>query len=291
MLEHLVVLPRGGLCNRLRAIASAKRLASRSGARCTVIWDWGRYDALFDDGSDWLPYAAPMEPGLLMPGYHHIRHLGRGEGGATPNRRVPVTTHPGVVVDSPYVFYAEEEALPKHLPEYESGVIGWVPKPQSEIIASAAAFREARLPPGTVGMHVRRTDNKAAADRSPDAAFFAAGDREVEKGHSIFLATDNRKTLEIMRDRYGDRLLHYPKRSALDERWPRQTTEPADVADDLVDLRLLVGCEHVVGSAASSFSRVAVLLNGSPDCTLLDRPYGRFRRFVRRQRRSRLGSS
>lgn len=190
-------------------------------------------------------------------------------------------------MSSAYVFYAEEEPLPKHLPEYESGVIGWVPRPQSEIIASAAAFREARLPPGTVGMHVRRTDNKPAADRSPDAAFFAAGDREVEKGHSIFLATDNRKTLEIMRDRYGDRLFHYPKRSALDERWPRQTIEPADVADDLIDLRLLVGCEHVVGSAASSFSRVAVLLNGSPDCTLLDRPYGRFRRFVRRQRHGR----
>ena len=117
MLDHLVVLPRGGLCNRLRAIASAKRLASRSGARCTVIWEWGRYDALFDDGSDWLPYAAPMEPGRLMPGYHHIRHLGRGEGGATPNRRVPVTTHPRVVVDSPYVFYAEEEPLPEHLPK------------------------------------------------------------------------------------------------------------------------------------------------------------------------------
>ena len=39
-LQHLVVEPYNGLCNRIRVIAAAKRLAALSGARCTVVWDW-----------------------------------------------------------------------------------------------------------------------------------------------------------------------------------------------------------------------------------------------------------
>src|SRR5437867_3975326 len=88
VLEHLVVDPMGGLCNRLRAIASARRLCAKAGARCTVIWDWGDYRTLFDDDTDWMPYAAPMDRarGRLIPGYHHIRHLSPGEGGNRSNR-------------------------------------------------------------------------------------------------------------------------------------------------------------------------------------------------------------
>src|SRR5262245_209201 len=172
MLEHLVVVPRSGLCNRLRAIASAERIASRSGARCTIVWDWGEYDALFDDDTEWVPYAPPMdwERQQIVPGYHHIRHLHPGEGGTYWNRRVPVTTYPGVVVGSGYPFYAAEERLPRDL---LGAVMEWLPRPHPEITARVAAFQQAHLPPETVGVHIRRTDHKGAIDRSPDAAYFA----------------------------------------------------------------------------------------------------------------------
>jgi hypothetical protein len=106
VLEHLVLYTRAGLANRMRAIASAKRLGELTGARCTIVWDWGDYRALFDDDTDWLPYAPAMDwrREIIVPGYHHIRHLRSFEGGSRENRRVPVTTHPRIAVISQFVF-------------------------------------------------------------------------------------------------------------------------------------------------------------------------------------------
>src|SRR5262245_14328154 len=88
-LEHLILYPKGGLCNRMRAIASARRLCSRAGARCTIAWDWGDYRAVFEDDTEWVPYD-PLRD-TIPNGFHHIRNLLWGEGGTTKNRRIPVT--------------------------------------------------------------------------------------------------------------------------------------------------------------------------------------------------------
>ena len=73
MLEHLILYPRDGLCNRMRAIGSAKRISSCTGARCTIAWAWGDYRSVFDDDTDWMHcdpvfYAIP-------DGYQYVRHL------------------------------------------------------------------------------------------------------------------------------------------------------------------------------------------------------------------------
>jgi hypothetical protein len=216
MLRHLVIHPRGGLCNRLRAIASAKRLCSKTGARCTVVWDWGDYGALFDDGTEWLPYTDQMDwkQNLILPGYHHIRHLHPQEGGTLENRRVPVTTYPGIAVISWYVYGAAEEPV---LNGYERDVIAWFPKPHPAILEKVNAFRRAHFPRQIAGMHVRRTDNQLAILRSPDKAYFKEADRLVGQGYCLFLATDNEETLRMMRERYGEKLIsdfsvRHPKR-------------------------------------------------------------------------------
>ena len=278
-LEHLVVHPRGGLCNRLRAIASAKRLSSLTGARCTIVWDWGDYRALFDDDTEWVPYAPPMEwkQDRIIPGHYHIRHLNPHEGGAPEYWRVPVTTHSRIAVTSLYVFCAAEEPLLHHRKGTEAKVLPWIPKPHPVIMDKIDAFHQAYIPPRTVGMHIRRTDNRRAIDRSPDKAYFREGDRLVERGYPIFLATDNQDTLRIMQRRYGGKLIHYPKTSAMEKRWPRKTSQFEDIVDDIVDLWLLVSCDSVIGSRYSSYSRVAILLNGSDECKVLDRPVAQSR--------------
>jgi hypothetical protein len=73
----------------------------------------------------------------------------------------------------------------------------------------------------------------------------------------------------MMQARYGPRLIHFPKADPARRRWPRDATATVDVVEDLVDLWLLAACEFVVGTAHSSFSRVAALLNGSPRCVAL----------------------
>lgn len=283
MLEHLAVHPRGGLCNRLRAIASAKRLCSQTSARCTIVWDWGDYRTLFDDDTEWMPYGPSMDwtRDLIIPGYHHIRHRHPQEGGTSENRRVPVTTHRHVAVTSWYVFCSADEPVLKGR-HYEEPVLRWFPKPHPSILEKTKAFQHDHFPPRTVGMHIRRTDHNRAIARSPDTAYFREADRLVDAGHHIFLATDNEETLRMMQYRYGARLIFYPKNSATGQRWPRETFDMNDVIDDMMDLWLLVSCEFVIGSKYSAYSRVAILLNGSPRCRAIDQPIHKWREFVRK---------
>jgi hypothetical protein len=280
MLEHLVIYPRQGLCNRLRAIASAKRLCSKAKARCTIVWDWGDYRGFFDDDTDWIPYQAPMDwrRDHIVPGYHHIRHLPMREGGSRRTWRVPVTTHPRIALTSWFVFCAAEERLLRRYTAYEEqDVFAWFPKPHRSILQTTAAFRQAFIPQRTVGMHIRRTDNLGAMLRSPNQSYFKVGDRLVESGYCIFLATDNQQTLQLLRDRYGEKLIHYPKNSVLERRWPRSDSTTQEIIDDMVDLWLLASCEFVIGSQGSSYSRVAILLNGSPRCKVINYALGTLR--------------
>jgi hypothetical protein len=279
----------------MRAIASAKRLCSLTGAQCSIVWDWGDYRALFVDDTPWMPYRLPMDSAkdLIVAGYYHIRHLRQHEGGNKENRRVPITTHPRVVVSSWFVFYAAEEAL-FQTRLYEEPVLEWFPKPHPLILEKVNDFKQAHFGPSTVGIHIRRTDHTLASSRAPDAAYFEEADRLVDEGYRLFVATDNGKTLRLMEERYGDKLIHYPKSSALEERWPRDKWDLTDLIDDIADIWLLASCEFVIGSAASSYSRVAMLLNGSPLCKAIDRPsaFGKLQDALFRIRRlhSRLGA-
>lgn len=285
MLEHLVIHPRGGLCNRLRAIASAKRLCAKTGARGTIVWDWGDYRALFDDDTEWIPYTEQMnwQQNVIIPGYHHIRHLHPQDGGTGDNRRVPITTYPCIAVISWYIFCAAEEPV---LRGSEESVFPWFPKPRPAILGKVSAFTEAHFSAHTVGVHIRRTDHKRAILRSPDEAYFKEADRLADKGYHLFLATDDEETLWMMQRRYGRNLIHYPKASPMKQHWPRATSTVEAVIDDMVDLWLLAACEFVIGSATSSYSRVAILLNGSPRCKALDRPVLKWHAWIDRIWRS-----
>jgi hypothetical protein len=269
MLEHLIVSPMGGLCNRMRAIASAKRLCVRSGARCTIAWDWGDYRAVFDDGTDWVP-CAPLR-NIVPPHYVCVRHLRRREGGNHQNRRVPVTTCVGIAVTSRYVFSEAEEPALDTRGGYETPVFPWLPKPHPVVLERVRVFQQNYFPDRIAGIHIRRTDHRDAIKRSPDEAFFEEADRAVDEGFDLFLATDNVATLRMMGQRYGPKLHYRRKSSERTERWPRKSFVMDDLLDDMVDLWLLAACDHVIGSAASSFSRLAILLNGTSRSRVIDR--------------------
>jgi hypothetical protein len=256
MLEHLVLYPDGGICNRMRAIASAKRLCSQTGARCSIAWSWGDYGRVFDDNTDWMPFDLAYY--TVRSGYHLIRHLFAREGGNRHNHRVPITTFPRIAVRSLYVFGAAEEPVIK-LPQ----VWPWFPQPHSEVQQRVKAFRSSHLPAKVVGIHMRRTDNRRAILRSPDKAFLDEADLLIQEGFEIFLATDNVATLNMMRHRYGAKLHFRPKTSERTIRWPRRDFVLEDLLDDMIDLWLLAACDHVIGSAGSTYSEVAIALNGA----------------------------
>lgn len=270
-LEHLIVVPRGGLANRMRAIASGRRLCATHNARLTTWWEWGDPLQLFaaGQGLEW----AKGEPGAAG-GYVVIKHRLWAEGGDRSNRKVPTWT-PRVLVRSHFVFCDEAEE-----PIGERALGPWQLEPAAAVRArveefARSEFRGRRV----VGIHIRRTDSQTAIDRSPDELFRVEVRAALATGAVVFLATDNTKTEAMIRElgRQGE-IITYPKRSRLAERWPRPTTPPAaDTVDDFTDLLLLAACDHVIGSAGSSFSRQAIVRNGSERCrvVLAEPPPGR----------------
>ncbi len=261
MLEHLVLIPRGGLANRMRAIASARRLCGGMLARLTVLWEWGDPLELFaaDQGVEWVRALPDVE------GYQSITHKRWKEGGDRNNRKVPTRGTRGVLVRSQFVFGAEEEA-----PIGERALARHHLEPARELRARVEQFaRDVFRGRYVVGMHIRRTDHRTAINLSPDELFLAAARAALAEGAVIFLATDNAKTEATMRAHLGASIITYPKRAELAQRWPRPENTASDVADDFADLLLLAACDHVVGSAGSSFSRQAIVRNGSDRCRVI----------------------
>jgi hypothetical protein len=262
MLEHLILVPRGGLGNQLRAIASARRLCEAAGARCTVVWPLGSPAALFDEVADveWTA-SVPREAN----GYPTITHLLQRAGGTPENRRVPTTAYTRVVVRSHFVFSATEE---KDLVK-ERDLTRWLLRPSRAVRDHVDAFSRQAFSGRVVGMHIRRTDNSGARTSSPDHLFVSEATELLAAGAKVFLATDNASTERSMRARFPTGIILYPKKSSLEWRWPRRQSL-RDTFDDVVDLFLLASCEHVVGCARSSFSRLAMIYNGSPLCRVLE---------------------
>ncbi|CAE8681871.1 unnamed protein product, partial [Polarella glacialis] len=118
--------------------------------------------------------------------------------------------------------------------------------------APAVARRLWQLPPGSMSVHIRRTDHVKAITRSPDELFLDAMDACLFKDEdaTFFLATDDPEVEAAMRHRFGNRLLTQRKRT-LDR------NSPEGIEDALLDLLLLAQGEKVIGSFRSSFSAMA----------------------------------
>jgi hypothetical protein len=116
---------------------------------------------------------------------------------------------------------------------------------------------------GTVGIHLRRTDNARAKQASPTDLFIAAMERELEMNAAsrFFLATDDPEEEILLQKRFGDRLIMHPKRS-------RRRDDPLAIQDAVVDLYCLAACRRIYGSFWSSFSETAQQL-GSAELLIL----------------------
>ncbi|MEO6472541.1 MAG: hypothetical protein ABIR57_11325 [Aeromicrobium sp.] len=305
-LEHLIVVPRGGLGNGLRAVGAARRLCSVAGAKLTIVWEFGNYTALFEPDPDVEvldrvpPYAASLR---------HIRMPLFSEGGTSKNRRVPICEDAIILVESWFWFCASEEPL-----VYErNALVDWLPQPAKAIQDTVREFADAHFLGGqslggknnggrTVGMHIRSGDNGTSVVTTPLEAYIAEADRVIEEGDSIFLATDSAETERTMIERFGDRIIVFPKGWDLPFRWPRLTASSEEMipdwlehqlragnhrsgvvdtdlaaageelVPDFIDMQLLAACDHVIGSQRSSFGQMAVRYNGSPLCRLLAAP-------------------
>jgi hypothetical protein len=228
------------------------------------VWDWGDFWRYFEDIAD--VNIAESTPTPVDSVVHHR----------------PLHTHPSslhevditigsVELHSAYVFWNRGEP-PIGIKE----VLPYIPRLQPKLQMVVDEFARDNLR-DAVGLHIRRTDCRESIARSPDSVFLERAAEVVKAGKKIFLATDNRATVRQMCDVFGDSIVTFPKRHDLVQRWPR-AFDPVALEDDLIDLFLLARTEYVLGSYWSSFSELAMVLNGSSRSKILKKlaPSSRF---------------
>lgn len=249
------VVPDGGLCNRLRVVASARLLAQQAGVALQVHWlrtaDFNAaFARLFEvQGLDFGLHehggARPLQLLALLGAAAALRITGGSVLGASetaPGRfdltRALVLAQRGRVLvrTNSRLFAATGMYAP------------FVPVPALR----EAIERHAGDVGTTVGVHIRRTDNARAIERSPLAAFIDAMQREVDEraDTGFFVATDDPPTLQALQQRFGDRVRSYPKRALA-------RNDPLALEDAVIDLFALAQSRKLLGSYWSSFSETA----------------------------------
>ena len=135
------------------------------------------------------------------------------------------------------------------------------PRPfeQFRPIAALRSRISALARPGSVGVHIRRVDNKNAISGSPTERFVDMMNEEISQdpGVEFFLATDSIDEERTLRKLFPTRV-RTQEGKALDRRTPQAAR------DALVDLFTLASCRKIIGSHFSSFTDVAAALRGVP---------------------------
>lgn len=255
----IIIQPRAGLCNRLRAIASAISLAEASYNKVHVIWEMSREcNSRFSD-----LFELPAE-------IYRLTELNSGSEFAAINRKVPrlfsrykncyigqnrisqiVSPKDWLALTSKFrhlyistwnCFFQPSSRLPLHV---------FIPRKHVREVIQANNFDN------MIGVHVRRSDNKEAISHSPNEGFVEQLNAEIKADDKLkfFLATDEPSVEVELEKEFPGRIVTH-KKSSLDR------NDPKAIRDAVIDLLSLASCRKLIGSHYSSFSRTAADING-----------------------------
>lgn len=108
-----------------------------------------------------------------------------------------------------------------------------------------------------IGVHIRRTDHSTAIKESRTEDFAVKIDEMLDKNEKtkIFLATDDVREEEKLREIYGERLVVQQNKA-----WGRRTEE--EMKAGIIDCLCLTRCECILGSCGSVYSSFAAQYGG-----------------------------
>jgi hypothetical protein len=272
--------PLNGLCNRMRAIASADALARATNTPLTVIWcvnpDVGvRYEDIFKRTDryeiinvilhrsprdvlrlliycEW-PKIRGVPTAWVTRCYFHNRIFANLRPGDFSDRQLEeiVGGARRTLLTSWWSFYAE--------PMLDFSIFALYEPQQAQVDEISQTFTK-----NTVGVHIRRRDNVNAIRHSPTHSFIAAmkdclvADPDVR----FFLTTDCTDTERQIKGIFGDRVTSRPRKLARDS--------AAGMRDAAVDLFLLSRTSRILGSYYSTFSETAASIGHIEWMTVTD---------------------
>ena len=257
-MKRVAVIPYAGLCNRMRAIASAITIAKRMKAETMVYWNYtwdcsAHFSDLFEDisveGVKLIENSSFMHK-VRMRKYLKLPYL------------MQKMCYDQVIYDFDrnkkgdiYSLLHFKRSLLLHscyiMCDYDD--LGSIFHP------SAAVCREldkvtSSFSKNTIGVHVRGTDHTLAKSHSTVENFMRLMENALDADEKVnfYLATDEQDVKEMMCQRFGDRIITH------------QTTLNRNSLEGMiggvVDLFALSRTSRVIGSCGSSYSEVAAEL-------------------------------
>ena len=267
--SSLLLVPAGGLANRMRAIVSAYSLCEKVGGRMTVVWfrDWALNAAFTDifepvDGSifslrearplDYLINDRPLKRNCWIPKLpQRIVYQDRiYEQTVTPRKRAGFDFESWLVGKKCYMSCYQEFGT------FSNSLYGKIFRPVRSVM-EAVESNERRFGERAIGMHIRRTDSAESIEKSPTSLFVDAARDELRRfpATMIYLATDSDDVKSEMREALGDRLITSER--------PASRDSVAGIRDGLTDMYTLSRTAVIYGSAGSSFSVMASSIGGN----------------------------
>jgi len=252
----LIVQPTGGLCNRMRAIAGASKLAAHLGKNLLVIWTRdSSLNARFSDLFQPLPcrlidvrLASPIHR-LLNFIFHVLFRYARMDDATvyTETRGKEMSTWVGLFQRKKYLLETCHDIVQVSNPaDFKDFKVSNKIKAIVETWASPV-----------IGVHLRRSDNEISIKYSPTSLFVERMEDEIRRDSQVtfYLATDDTEEEQTLKKHFGSRVKTYSKRSL-------NRNNPIAIIDAVVDLYHLSQCSKIYGSYFSSFSDVAAMWGG-----------------------------
>ncbi len=263
VVDMLIVIPNGGLGNRLMAMMSAKVLAEHIGCELQVSWQ--------PEGH--LPYTNCQLSGLFegLESIPSSEKPSSGKGyyehhtpGARPEIEERLKAGETIHLRS-YCFIKPQDVDEGEFARLLHRQFDML-KPQPELLA-----RVFDLPPGTIGIQIRSGENWRSTRYSPLALFFRIMDGHCERDSEIqfYLTSDSPRVHRLLRKRYGGRILSH-------EQQPIWAEEGASTRRALVKILTMAKTACIYHSFSSSFGYIAHLFSRQPFfCVgLRNRPQG-----------------
>jgi len=256
-----------GLCNRMRAIASALALSKAAEQPLTVYWFHTSaldcsFARLFEplDGAEVVEVQTGRLLRLFSRGAWRLRTAGRRRpydlflsGDKLQEMREEGADLVSAVAKAKRCGIETYGRCYDALPSFED----FKPRPElvreaERVFAGIGAGSGGRV----VGVHIRRGDNEASVQVSPLDLFLARMRRETKEYPQVrfFLATDDPACEQAV-------MAEFPGRVTVRDK-DLSRTRTRGVQDALVDLLVLSKCPLILGSYWSSFSQTAAELGG-----------------------------
>lgn len=255
----ITAIPEGGLCNRMRVIASARLLAKAAGTGLLVKWyrtpdlncsfaDLFMPSPLFQvDEADQMN---KLSKAVARVGEKAARLSGRAWLGAAE-------TAPGKFDADAAASLARSSDL-----TIRTNSRLMVEEGMYQCFQPSALIESMLLPYQTrlrhsVGVHIRRADNVQAIEFSPLSQFLNLMRQELERDPDthFFVATDSKETFAEVKSEFGERVFEHAKASY-------ERDDPAAIKDAAVDLYALSRTRRLIGSYWSSFTDTAWEISG-----------------------------